>query len=226
MISYAQNFEDVLLNRAFRGKTDGFYVDVGAHHPVTASVTKHFYDKGWRGLNLEPGPTFPTLANERPRDVNLKLAVSGHDGELGFFEHPEDPGTSTTRPELHPNLVSRVHERRLRVVPCRTLASILSEHAPGVPIDFMNIDVEGSEEAVIRGADWVRFRPRIVLIEAVAPYASTPTHQGWEPVLTASGYQFAYFDGINRFYIAEEHSDLHEHFRVPVNVLDGFQQAR
>ncbi len=54
MISYAQNQEDVLLNRVFQGLSDGFYIDVGANDPVVDSVTKLFYDRGWTGINVEP----------------------------------------------------------------------------------------------------------------------------------------------------------------------------
>jgi len=52
MISYAQNFEDVMLNRVFRDRVDGFYVDFGAADPVNLSVTKWFYDLGWTRGNI------------------------------------------------------------------------------------------------------------------------------------------------------------------------------
>jgi FkbM family methyltransferase len=194
--------------------------------PTSSSTTKHFYDRGWSGVNIEPGPTYAQLLQERPRDVNLNVAAADHDGEIDFFEHPEDPGTSTTRVELHPNLQTRLTERRNRTVPCRTLKTLLSEHAAEQPIDFMSVDVEGGETAVIRGNDWTRFRPTIVLLEAVEPYSNTPSHQGWEPLMLQAGYLFAYFDGLNRFYVAQERRAVLEHFRVPVNVLDGFTLPR
>ena len=56
MISYAQNFEDVILWRALRDVPNGFYIDIGAGHPVADSVTMHFYEHGWRGINVEPDP--------------------------------------------------------------------------------------------------------------------------------------------------------------------------
>jgi len=54
LISYAQNFEDVMLARVFHGRKNGFYVDVGAADPINLSVTKWFYDLGWSGINVEP----------------------------------------------------------------------------------------------------------------------------------------------------------------------------
>ena len=71
MISYAQNFEDVMLARAFAGKTEGFYVDVGAMDPVDGSVTKYFYELGWSGINIEPDEEYyKRLVADRKRDCN------------------------------------------------------------------------------------------------------------------------------------------------------------
>jgi hypothetical protein len=76
MISYAQNLEDVVLNRVFKSKPTGFYIDVGAHDPVEQSVTKYFHDLGWRGINIEPvRSSYWKFDKERPRDINLNLAV-------------------------------------------------------------------------------------------------------------------------------------------------------
>ena len=81
MISYAQNLEDVILNRLFRGKETGFYIDVGACYPVEMSVTKYFYDLGWNGINIEPMPScYRKLQEERPKDINLNLAVGKKSG--------------------------------------------------------------------------------------------------------------------------------------------------
>src|SRR5262249_31332093 len=95
MVSYAQNAEDVLLNRLFPDGV-GFYIDVGAHDPVHLSVTKHFYDRGWSGINLEPEPVgFAKLCDQRPRDINLNVGVSDHDGAMTFYEAPGATGWST-----------------------------------------------------------------------------------------------------------------------------------
>src|SRR5262245_26066783 len=95
MISYAQNLEDVLLERVFGGKTNGFYVDVGAHDPERLSVTKHFYDKGWRGINVEPVPaSHQKFVEQRPRDINLAVAAGREEGDRELFV-PEDPALSS-----------------------------------------------------------------------------------------------------------------------------------
>ena len=96
MISYAQNREDVLLERVFADVENGFYIDVGAADPVLQSVTKHFYDRGWRGINVEPLPAcFHRLQVTRPRDINLNMGLSACRGEMTFYELPSCPGWST-----------------------------------------------------------------------------------------------------------------------------------
>ena len=84
IISYAQNAEDVRLARLF-DSSSGFYVDIGAGDPTEFSVTKHFYDRGWSGINVEPGPAFERLEQQRPRDVNLRLAVAPRVGGAGVL---------------------------------------------------------------------------------------------------------------------------------------------
>src|SRR5262249_11497805 len=107
-------------------------------------------------------------------------------------------------------------------VPVTTLAAILNDWREQ-EVHFLKIDVEGYERQVLRGADFRRFRPWIVLLESVRPTTSIPSFGAWEPLLLESGYQFAYFDGLNRFYVSDEHADLRQYFSVPVNIADPFR---
>ena len=216
MVSFADNFEDVLLRRAFPGLTDGFYIDVGAFDPVEHSVTKHFYDSGWRGINIEPNPEpFASLVEGRPRDINLKLGLSNREGSLTLFEAPSacwsaDRQMVTGYFGADP---AQVVERTIEVT---TLATLCDRHVPrGVTVDFLKIDVEGHELEVVEGGDWWRHRPRIVLAE------SNEAHR-WEPILLAADYLFAFFDGVNRLYVRQEDRHLIPRVSVPVNTSDGF----
>ena len=94
------------------------------------------------------------------------------------------------------------------------------------PIDFLKVDVEGHEAAVLRGADFDHWRPRVVVVEATLPHTTTPSHVAWEPILAAARYRCAGFDGINRYYAAEECSDLLPLLEAPVTVLDGWETHR
>ncbi len=224
-ISYAQNFEDVLLWRAFGHLDRGFYIDVGAAHPDVDSVTRAFYDRGWSGINIEPVCDHVVrLRGARPRDVTLQLAV-GAARETGIIYVVAGTGLSTIDPALadqHRAHALDVHEQDVDV---DTLANICREHAPAT-IHFLKIDAEGAESAVLQGADFTHYRPQIVLVEATAPGTTVSTHEAWEPALLAVDYRFVWFDGLNRFYAAAEHFEqLAPHFRVPVCVFDDFLRA-
>lgn len=212
-VSFAQNNEDVLLHRVFGGQETGFYVDVGAYHPVEGSVTKALYDRGWSGINIEPGSVFEELAAARPRDVNLRMAVMDRQGEIAFMEDARDRGMSHVVDDNGSSLQS---------VPCDTLENIVCAHGRGRPVDVIKIDAEGAEEAIIRSTNWRRLRPRLLVIEATLPWSNVLSNQAWEPALIEQGYVRAYFDGINCFYVPEEEAhNLLRHFLTPIGVLDG-----
>jgi FkbM family methyltransferase len=222
MISYAQNREDVLLARIFERRPHGFYIDVGANDPKNCSVTKYFSELGWHGINVEPNEKFPLLAKDRPRDVNLNVAVADRDGEETFYEFPNSPALSTfVRHEAEDHHSRFGFEFNVRRVPIRTLKSICENHDVG-EIDFMSIDVEGYERQVLSGANWRRFRPRVILLEATRPHRTETTHSEWEHLLLDADYRFAYFDGLNRFYLRSEDAALQHHFDVPPNVFDDY----
>ncbi len=224
-VSYAQNFEDVMLWRALKGVQAGFYIDVGAAHPDTDSVTRAFYDRGWSGINIEPvASSARWLRAARPRDVTLQVALGETCGRGELFL-AEGTGLSTMEAGMVARLGESGFETEPTEVEVETLAAVCRRHAPA-DIHFLKIDVEGSERAVLAGADFAAFRPWVVLLEATAPMSQEQTHAEWEPILLASGYRFAWFDGLNRFYLAEErHAELSPHFTTPPNVFDDFLRA-
>src|SRR5258706_3053475 len=183
MISYAQNREDVMLARAFQGQSTGFYIDVGAADPVVDSVTKHFYDAGWQGINVEPGAGyFDRLCRQRPRDVNLKLAISDFQGHARLYQLSPYLGLSSLSSDVvqqHLTLPdATVSEEQTDV---DTLRAICERFVQG-PIDFLKIDAEGHEAQVLTGGDWERYRPRIVLVEATSPNTQVLSSAPWEPL--------------------------------------------
>lgn len=221
--SFAQNREDVLLDRAFARGIKGFYIDIGAHDPVVHSVTKHFYDHGWHGVNVEPVPeVFGRLAADRERDVNLNVGCSDEEGTLTLYESPAGTGLSSFSAEVARHHREAGWKFTERQVPVTTLAAICEEHVGSTTIDFLSVDVEGFERHVLEGADFDRFRPRIVLVEATKPGSPVPAHEEWEKILLAAGYTFAAFDGLNRYYVRDEDLHLREVLEVPVNVFDDY----
>lgn len=221
-ISYAQNFEDVMLWRALKDQPPGAYVDVGAHDPVHFSVTKAFYDRGWRGINIDAVPELvERLQKDRPEDTNHAFLVSASEGIMDFYQIG-DTGISTFRRDYAERHQREGFEVSKIQMDTRTLTSILQESGiANERFHFLKIDVEGAELDVLLGLDLKQFRPWIVVVEATEPN-STTLSLAYEPVLLSHGYHYVYFDGLNRFYVAEERSNLIEAFQTPPCVFDYF----
>ena len=234
IVSYAQNFEDVMLARCFPGP-QGFYVDVGANDPDIDSVTRAFYERGWSGINIEPlAANFTQLRKRRPRDVNLHVAVGDEEGSITFYEIGKWHGYSTTDAAVaaqHRKDGLRVIEHR---TPVRRLASVLDEHASGRTIDFLSVDVEGAELSVLAGADLQRHRPKLILAESRLPVTVSMVDRFFEvpdrtveyaKFLAPRGYQLIYRDGLNDFFVADEHAALARHFAFPPGIADRLTHA-
>lgn len=220
-ISYASNFEDVLLFRIFADRRTGFYLDIGADHPVYWSTTKIFYDRGWNGINVEPGPHFKDLAEHRPRDININAVVLDKPGEVDFFVHDGLLGTSTVQPNVEGLGSYDLRRRKIRMRAV-SLGQLAHEYPRLRTASFIKIDAEGAEDAIISGADWSVLRPEILVIEATKAYSNDRCDAWRAKKLAEVGFSEVYFDGINAWFAREESLDLRRHFRIPVNQLDGF----
>lgn len=207
--SYSQRFEDLYLGCCFPDAQDGFYIDVGAGHPVYDNVSFAFYLRGWRGIAVEPNPWLSQLANGvRPRDRNIQALVGAAEGDAAFHLVNEFHGLSTMIADHARKAESEFGKASQAIkMPMTTLKALCEHHAPA-SFEFLKIDVEGAEDDVIRGGDWKRFRPKVVVIEALAPYSLAPAWDSWEPILTAHGYRYARFDSLNRYYVAEEETQI------------------
>jgi FkbM family methyltransferase len=203
-LSYAQNLEDFHLSLAFPNHKSGTYIDIGAGHPVADNVSFWFYERGWRGIAVEPQEKLVSLyARLRPRDIAVQCLVGSQSGEIDFHVIDRLHGLSTTMESLARQATQLGVDYRTVRMPVITLAQLCEEHSVS-DIDFLKIDVEGSETEVLRGGDWSRYRPKVLVIEAVTAGSDEPAWQYWEPFILARGYRFALFDTLNRFYVAEE----------------------
>ncbi|MBB4591463.1 FkbM family methyltransferase [Xanthomonas cannabis] len=220
-ISYAQNFEDVILRRAFSGVEMGVYVDVGAQHPIHDSVTRAFYERGWRGINIEPVEEWHALlAVDRPDDINLPVVVGASVGEVTFYR-VLDTGLSTMDAAMARDYAAQGARVSETAVPMRTLTDVIEQAALNT-VHFLKIDVEGAEGEVLHGMDFSKIRPWVVVIESTMPNTQTDVSHEWSHLMLDAGYDEVYFDGLNRFYLAREHADLSGRFAAPPNCFDGF----
>jgi FkbM family methyltransferase len=217
-VSYAQNFEDVMLWRALGHVEAGFYIDVGAHHPVVDSVSKAFYERGWRGIHIEPTPYYADLlTRDRTDECVIRAAIGNHAGTMAFYEMH---GLSTGNADIAQGHREQGIESREVVVPCIRLDDVIAR-AEGREIHWLKIDVEGMEQQVLEGWSSPIF-PWVVVIESTLPNSSKENWGAWEPLLLEKGYKFVYFDGLNRFYISAQHPELEPTFRSSPNVFDNF----
>ena len=224
IISYAQNFEDVMLWRALKHVENGFYIDIGAHDPVIDSVSKAFYDNGWRGVHIEPLPGYcDALRKQRPDEEVLQAAVAQKSGSIVFYEIP-DTGISTASKEIAESHVQNGFTVNKINVPCMTLQQVF-DHVGRTEIHWLKIDVEGLEKEVLKGWGRSLHRPWIVVLESTLPGTQQESYKVWEDLLTSREYSFVYFDGLNRFYLSKEHDELKSSFNAGPNIFDGFQLA-
>jgi len=206
--SYAASFEDALLNRAFKDIERGFYIEVGARHPIEGSVTYALYQRGWHGITIEPkGEVADLFVNKRPADTHLLLlAAAQNRSEVAYH--------SWLGQDVKPASASTLREERL-------LKDILATYAPR-EIHLLAIRTRQTLD-VLNGADLSGQRPWVLLIGAVDPVDVEPINA----FLSAHAYKQAHFDGINRFFLATEHFDrLAHHFIEPLNANDDIVTVR
>ena len=168
--AYSQEGEDLLLLRLLEGQREGFYVDVGAHHPERFSNTCLFHGMGWRGINIDADPQAMRLfARDRPADINVCAGISNAPGTLTYHVFNEralntfDERLAREREALPGYRL--LHKEQIAV---ERLDAVLSRYLPaGQAIDFLSVDAEGLDFQILDSNDWSRFRPRCVLAEAL-----------------------------------------------------------
>ncbi|MEO6849005.1 MAG: FkbM family methyltransferase [Mucilaginibacter sp.] len=167
--SYSQEGEDNILNRVFENKPNGFFIDVGAHHPMRFSNTYIFYKKGWRGINIDAMPGSMELFKKyRPLDINLEIPVAGKEAILPFHIFNE-LALNTFSPELAAEREQKEAYKIVKIleVQTKTLASILNDHLPpDTKINFISIDAEGFDFDILTSNNWKKFPAEMVLVES------------------------------------------------------------
>lgn len=202
LISYSSKTgqEDVILYHLLRDEKEIFYIDVGSNDPVSGSVTKLLYDMcNAHGINIEPQPPLCRITeSERPRDITLCTAVGDVPSRMKLFLQE---GGST------------MHEENVILPGCpsidvdvRTLKDICEEYLgdDGQEVSFLKVDVEGHEKAVLLGADFKNYRPKLIVMESTKPRTMVPSYEEWEYILTEAGYSMFFEHEINRYYCRED----------------------
>ncbi len=167
--SYSQNGEDMLLRAVMAQNgpaTKGFFVDIGAHHPLKSSNTAFFYEQGWTGINIEPTPHAIKLFEElRPNDINLNIGI-GAEEETRTLYCFENSSLNTFDKDIADSRGEQIiGTTEVAIFP---LVKILDKHLPaGKAINFMSIDTAGLDLSLLESNDWNKYRPNYLLIEDV-----------------------------------------------------------
>ena len=129
------------------------YIDIGAHHPYRFSNTAIFYNRGCKGINIEPDPElFKEFTKERVRDVNLNIGIGDTEGDLSFYKLSASALNTFVKDEAN-----RLCEKfgysikEVLPIPVKKLDSVLSAYFNGKFPDFLTIDVEGGDEVILSG---------------------------------------------------------------------------
>ncbi|UJP67108.1 FkbM family methyltransferase [Mongoliitalea daihaiensis] len=182
----------MILRKLFFYQSTGFYVDVGAYHPKKSSNTYHFYKKGWSGINIDAMPgSMKLFQQQRKRDINLEIPI-GEDGEqLNFYIFKDQALNGFENERLKSKDQSKPQNKLIQVIPMKTasLTSILNQFLPvGQEIDFLDIDVEGGEAAVLHGLDFNKYRPKVILLELLDTELQDLNNQPLAQYLFEKGY--------------------------------------
>jgi FkbM family methyltransferase len=206
-LSYSQEGEDLVLARIFETKkTTGFYVDVGAHHPIRFSNTFHFYKKGWTGINIDAMPgSMKAFKKYRNRDTNIECGVAATPGTLTYYEF-NDGALNGFNKDLTAMREKNTPYKLLAEVEVKvnTLGTILHENIkPDQHIDFMSIDVEGLDFDVLKSNDWDAFVPSVICIECLGTRISSIQDDPIAAFLATKGY-FAFAKTYNTVFYVQE----------------------
>ena len=163
-ISYSFNAVDLIIDYIFKDKINGFYVDIGAQHPIANNNTYLFFKRGWTGINIDLDVKNIELFNiSRPNDINLNNAISSSTSKKKlFFYHDKSPINTLVEDVSN---FQNATVKEIKTVKTITLNKVLENLSFDKEIDYMNIDVEGHELDVLKGFDLIRYKPNVISVE-------------------------------------------------------------
>ena len=195
--SYAMDGEDTAINVFNKKLEKGFYVDIGAHHPIQRNNTHLLFKKGWEGINIDVNKFSIDLFNFlRPEDLNLQIAVSDKDGEISFFYQKKFSQLNTTDKEIaKENFQGNFQEKKVK---CQTIKNILDNSKyKNKKIDFLNIDVEGAEMKVLNTLNFEIYDPSLICVEILG-YREMQSKQREKEIKNNKIYKFLVNQGYKK----------------------------
>ncbi|MEM9830569.1 MAG: FkbM family methyltransferase [Bacteroidota bacterium] len=170
-VTFSQSGEDIIIDHLFRIlKIDHpTYIDVGAHHPYNINNTALLYERGCRGINIEPDPRlFENFVKYRKDDINLNIGISDEPAVLDFFVM-SSPTLNTFSKEEAIRMEQETNYRiaRREQIKVDTINNVVQQHHNGIFPDFFSLDVEGFDQRILKSIDFSVHRPAVICVETL-----------------------------------------------------------
>lgn len=165
-ISFSKSGDDIQLMKLINNSTPGAYVDIGCWHPVKASNSYYFYVRDWKGICIDPNPELKILYNKfRPKDNFINAGIGESGTSLEYFMLEESSMNTFSKDFLKKHQLESEIIKKIDV-PLYSLKEILDVNLDKKDrLDFFDIDVEGFDLEVLKTNDWVKYRPKVIIIE-------------------------------------------------------------
>ena len=164
-ISYSYGGVDSLILNIFKNQKKGFYLDIGCGHPIKNNNTYLLNKKGWSGINIDLDEENIDLFNSyRRKDINLATAVSDKEGETDLYFYHSKSALNTISKQNADFQKAKVSS--VRKIKTQEINKIL-ENSPykDKKIDFLSVDVEGSELSILKNFDFKKYSPKVIVVE-------------------------------------------------------------
>ena len=213
--SYSFNGVDLLVDYIFKSKKNGFYLDIGAQHPVSNNNTYLLFKKGWNGINIDLDEKNINLFKlARPKDVNLNFAISDSEKEVDLFYYHDSSPINTLSKNVSDFQKAKVS--KIKKIKTKILNNVLEDLSFKNHIDYMNIDVEGHEIQVLKGFDISKYKPSVISIEYLDLNMKKLEFKNNDVNNLLNSDLYKYFIQNNYFFVNWLHGDLifvHKEYR-------------
>lgn len=204
--SYSQSGEDIIVDYIFNaiGINHPSYIDIGAYHPYKYNNTAIFYERGCKGINVEPSPQGIELFRKyRKEDLNLNLGVAKEEGELTYYiMQPQTLNTFSWESvkDFESKGYQKEGEAKVKVT---TIQDIISEYWGGLFPDFLSLDVEGLDMEILESIDFGESVPKVICVETVEFSDKGMGEKNTEPIkfLESNGYILYSDTNINSIFV-------------------------
>ena len=156
---------DNLIQQIFKSQKRGIYIDIGCGHPIKNNNTYLLNKKGWSGINIDLDiDNIKLFKIYRPKDVNICAAISDESKETDLFFYHSRSALNTIDKKTANYQKAKVTS--VKKIKTTTLNNVLDESIYNSSnIDFLSIDVEGSELSVLKNFNFHKFKPKVIVVE-------------------------------------------------------------